>query len=452
MAFLLVITFSIVGCDQADVVSSSEQSELEFGNTKLILGPSLEALMSPNGKIKIEFMESLEDYSGGAQSAESLADRVVKIGLILEAEANMEPRYGAELAMIEINQAGGVLGLPIALIDGIQPTTEAGFPSDTYGPHQQTGQIMGGIMGFPIGLVIKDNQDDPGLSEQMAEELITKDEVIAIIGPSYSRNALSVSPVAQRFGVPLVTTSATNPNVTAPGDFVFMASFADTFQGEVMARFARESLNAETVALLIEAGDPYVEDLAQIFGENFVNLGGRIVAEEFYAGGDTDFKPQLEAIAAEAPDIVFMPGFAPEVPLAVKQARTIPQKGASGIVATFLGGDGWDNPDLITIGGRALDGCYFSTMFSAESPDEAVQNFARAYQSIFGILPDVDAAMGYDALRLVATAIRRAGSLDKEAIREQLAMTSGYSGATYIRSYNENRHPIKSAVIMRMNS
>lgn len=207
------------------------------------------------------------------------APDTVKIGLVIPMELEIGTRYGAQLAMSQINQEGGILGCPLEL-------------------------------------VIKDGQDNPELFAKLAEELITKDGVVALVGANFSRNALKVGPVAQRYGVPLVTTTPTNPAVTEAGDFVFIAAFSDEFQGEVMARFARESLRAQTAALLTDKADPYVEGLSKFFEESFTALSGRIVASEIYSAGDTDFTEQLTAIAQEAPDVIFMPGFAPEVPLA----------------------------------------------------------------------------------------------------------------------------------------
>jgi branched-chain amino acid transport system substrate-binding protein len=355
-----------------------------------------------------------------AAKVDELASRLeepapLKIGLILSPVENQYTTlYGAQLALLQINSREG------------------------------------GVSGVPVELIIKDTRNDPELPVRLAEELIVEDGVVAIIGPNYSRDALKVAPVAQRYGVPLVTTTATNPAITEVGDFVFLAPFADTFQGEVMAKFARESLEAETAALLIQQGDPYTEGLAASFDQHFTALGGYVVVRESYSAGDTDFTPQLEAIAAQAPDVVFMPGFMPEVPLAIQQARTIPQPGASGIIATFLGGDGWESPNLAPLGGDAIEGSYFSTFFSPDTQDESAVDFVRSYRAVFSTAPDARAAMGYDALRLVVGAIRRAGSVEGTAIRDQLVATVGYEGATSIVSYDERRHPRKSAVIMEV--
>jgi branched-chain amino acid transport system substrate-binding protein len=497
LAPLLIMMCAMLSCDQAELASSpSDATALTSQQMQLLPASSLEA----NLLQATATFAAMKTGSDQSEIAASLADRVIKVGMIVNGALNTSSLYGAQLAMFEINQAGGVLGIPVELLTNgglTQPVVSddvygpriggEGRDGDVYGPPTpgEPGEIMGGIMGFPIALVVRDNKDDPDLSAKLAAELITQENVVAIIGPDFSRHALRVAPVAQSYGVPMVATTATNPEVTAAGDFVFMAAFDDTFQARVIASFARGSLKAKTAALLTQAGDPSSEGLSTFFAESFTALGGTIVAMEVYSRGDTDFTPQLTAIAAQAPGVVFIPGFVPEVPLAIKQARSIPQKNATGIAATFLGGDGWEDPRLVPLAGAAIEGSYFTTFFSPGTPEDVAlnvseiyesvsgmtpgaypamdydvvkliaeamlaQSFVGAYESMFGMIPDGYAAMGYDALRLVATAIRRAGCVDKEAIRDQLAATRTYRGATYIHSYDENRHPIKSAVIMQI--
>jgi branched-chain amino acid transport system substrate-binding protein len=265
---------------------------------------------------------------------------------------------------------------------------------------------QGGVNGNPLELLVRDNQVDPDLSAQLAEELITQEGVVAIVGPGFSSNAVRVAPVAQQHRVPMITTTATNPTVTSAGDFVFMAAFTDLFQGAVMVEFSRQELGAQTAAILTQAEDVYSEGLSLIFDEEFTARGGEVLARESYAAGDTDFTPQLEVIADRIPDVVFMPGFTPEVPLAIKQARTIPQRNSSGITATFIGGDGWDNAELVAIGGGAVEETFFTGLFAPfpqEGHLEATQNdqtrqFVNVYISMFGIAPDSGSGMGFDAL------------------------------------------------------
>lgn len=372
-----------------------------------------------------------------------LKGKAVKIGILVEAESDISPLYGAQLAMFEINQSGGVLGVPV---------DEANNQSHIIQPQIVPQEAMiGGLFGSPIALVARDNKDDPLLAEKLAKDLITKENVTAIIGPNYSYSALRVAPIAQQYRVPLVTTGATNPNITFSGEYVFMAAFDDTFQGKILASFARDTLKALTAATLIDRKDPYAVGLAKYFEENFISLGGKIVAKETYLQGDKDFETQLTTIADASPNVILLPGFEPEVSLVIEQSRKIPQKNATGITATFLGGDSWDEPELLYSDRiKILEGSYFSTGFFPETSDESGRAFTQSYKSMFGQTPNDLAAMGYDALKLVATAIRRANSTDRLAIRNQIAQTQNYDGATYIRHFDEKRHPIKDAVILQI--
>ena len=348
-------------------------------------------------------------------------DETVKIGFIYTTPNRINSRYGAELASNELNEEGGVRGTPIQLV----------------------------ARGIPTQRLVSENISDTEYVAGIAEELITEEGVTAIAGPNRSTHAVIVGEIAQRHGIPMITTGATNPSVTAAGDFVFMAAFTDDFQGKVMAQFAAQDLEAKTAAVLTHEGDVYSEGLSQTFIDNFTAYGGEIVVEQFYTAGDTDFTAQLTAIAEATPDVVFSTGFIPELPLVVRQARE-----EIGITATFLGGDSWDNPGLIPEAGTAVDGSFFSSPFSVKAdPDdlgEDAHRFIIAYTGLFDEAPDGGAALGYDAVRLLVQAMRRAPDPTPTAIRDQIAATSDYSGATLISGYDENRHTAKSAAINRI--
>ena len=345
----------------------------------------------------------------------------VKIGFIYTTPNRNNSRYGAELAVNELNEEGGVRGTSIELV-----------------PH-----------GIPTQRLLSENISDTEYVAGITEELVAKDGVTAIAGPNRSTHAVIVGEIAQRYGIPMITTGATNSRVTAAGDFVFMAAFTDDFQGKVMAQFAVEDLKAKTAAVLTHAGDVYSEGLSETFIANFAAYGGEVVAEQFYMAGDTDFTAQLTAISQATPDVVFSTGFIPELPLVVRQARE-----EIGITATFLGGDSWDNPGLIPEAGSAVDGSFFSSPFSVKADPsdlgEDAQRFISAFTGTFNEVPDGGAALGYDAVRLLVQAMRRAPDLEPTAIRDQIAATSGYSGATLISGYDENRHTAKSAAINRI--
>ena len=335
-------------------------------------------------------------------------DGTIKIGFIYTSDTRSNSLNGAELAVLQLNGEGGAHGREIEII------------------------ARGNISDIEQGAAI-------------AEELIIQEGVSAIVGPNRSNYAVAIGPVAQRYGVPMVTTTATNPSVTAAGDFVFMAAFTDDFQGKVMATFATQDLGAKTAAVLTRRESLYSEGLSKTFIDNFTALGGEVVGAQFYMRGDTDFTAQLTAIADAAPDVFFLPGFASEIPLVVQQAKTL------GITGILLGGDSWDNSALISENSEILEGSFFSSLFSADvTPgdlSEDADQFITAYTSIFQAPPAGGAALGYDGVRLVVQAMRRADDLTPTAIRDQLAATMDYSGATFISGYNENRHPNKSAVI-----
>ncbi len=335
-------------------------------------------------------------------------DSTIKIGFIYTSEIRSNSLNGAELAALELNGEGGAHGREIEII-------------------------------------ARGNISDIEQSAAIAEELIIQERVSAIVGPNRSNYAVAIGPVAQRYGVPMVTTTATNPSVTAVGDFVFMAAFTDDFQGKVMAAFAMQDLEAKTAAVLTRRESLYSEGLSQTFIDNFTALGGEVVHTQFYMRGDTDFSAQLTAIAEAAPDVFFLPGFAAEIPLVIQQAKRL------GITGVLLGGDSWDNAALISDNSEILEGSFFSSLFSTDvAPGdlgEDADQFITAYTSIFKVPPAGGAALGYDGVRLVVQAMRRAGDLTSIAIRDQLAATMDYSGATFISDYDENRHPNKSAVI-----
>ncbi len=345
----------------------------------------------------------------------------IKIGFLYTTPNRNNSRYGAELATMQLNEAGGVRGIPIQLV----------------------------ARGIPTQRFVSENINETEYVSRLALELIVEGGVSAIVGPNRSTYAVVVGEIAQRHGIPMMATSATNPSVTAAGDFVFMAAFTDDFQGAAMAAFALQDLEAKTAAVLTHKDDVYSEGLSQTFIDSFIAHSGQVVADEFYAAGDTNFTAQLTAIAEATPDVIFSTGFLPEVPLLVRQARE-----DIGIAATFIGGDAWDNVALVEEAGTVIDGSFFSSGFAAEAEPsdlgEDAYQFVTAYTAMFGVVPDGGAALGYDALRLVVQAMRRAEDLTPTAIRDQLAATMNYSGATFISGYDENRHTSKSVVIKRI--
>lgn len=302
----------------------------------------------------------------------------------------------------------------------------------------------GGVLGGPIALHVEDDRNEASEAASAASRLITRDHVVALIGENASSRSLAAAPIAQTYGVPMISPSSTNVEVTKKGDYIFRVCFTDAAQGRSLAAFARQRLKASTAAMIVDARSDYSVGLSRAFAEAFAAGGGRIVAELKYSEGDSDFSAQVTAIAPLRPDVLFVPGYYTDAGLIVRQARGL------GVTATLLGADGWDSPKLTEIGGSALEGAYFSNHYSVDEPSPAVRTFVDAYRKAFGAAPDSIAALSYDAARLLADAIQRAGSTEGKRVRDALAATTRFEGVTGTISFDADRNPVKPAVILQI--
>jgi branched-chain amino acid transport system substrate-binding protein len=324
----------------------------------------------------------------------------------------------------------------------------------TFGISQRNGVDMaieqinseGGVHGKKLRVVVEDDQGKPEEAQTVATKLLTRDRVVALIGEVASSRSLAAAPVCQQNRVPMISPASTNPRVTQVGDCIFRVCFIDSFQGLVMAKFASNSLKAKRAAILRDIRNDYSVGLADVFLQNFQEMGGEIVADVSYSEGDTDFSAQLTAIASKNPEIIFVPGYYTEVGLIARQARKL------GIKAPLLGGDGWDSAKLWEIGGEVLNGCYFATHYSAADPNPTIQRFVSDYKKRYGTAPDANAVLAYDAARLLADAFQRANSTEPEKVREALSKTKDFDGVTGRITIDENRNPIKPAVILRVDN
>jgi branched-chain amino acid transport system substrate-binding protein len=302
----------------------------------------------------------------------------------------------------------------------------------------------GGLLGKKIELIIADNKSDPAESASAVKMLIAQDKVIALLGPVTSKNSLSAAPIAQDSGYIMITPTATNPDVTKVGKYIFRACFIDNFQGTVMANFAIKDLKAKTASILFDNANDYSKGLAKFFKESFINSGGKILSEEAFIAGDKDFRTQLTKIKIKKPDIIYIPAYYQEDGLIAKQAREL------GIKTPILGGDGWDSEELLKIAGAEnLNDIYFSNHYSLESANPLAIDFIKAYKQRFGTRPDALAALSYDAALILYHAISSAGSTDTEKIREALVKLK-INGVTGKLSFDEERNPVKSAVVIEL--
>ncbi|MEW6730583.1 MAG: ABC transporter substrate-binding protein [Acidobacteriota bacterium] len=302
----------------------------------------------------------------------------------------------------------------------------------------------GGLLGKQIEVIVEDDRSQQQEAKSAVQKLIDKDRVIAVLGEVASTNSIAGGTVCQEKGIPMISPSSTNPKVTQIGDHVFRVCFIDTFQGEVMARFAATKLGLKKVAILHDNGSDYSVGLRDQFTKTFKELGGEILLDEAYQQGDPDFNAQLTKIRALKPEAIYVPGYYDDVGKIAVQSRSL------GIKVPLLGGDGWDSPALLETDEKkqAFNGCYISNHYSVEDQDPDIQKFVNTYKAKYGIVPDALAALGYDAARILFEAIKKAGSTDSKAIRDAIAQTKDFKGVTGTITIGPKRDAVKPAVII----
>jgi len=301
---------------------------------------------------------------------------------------------------------------------------------------------QGGLLGKKLELYEYDNMSS-SIGSKVAATKAVNEGVIGVIGASWSSHSLGMAPVLQKSGTVMISPTSTNPKVTRVGNYIFRACFIDPFQGKIMALFAQRELQAKTAAILKDVRSDYSMGLFQVFKENFIKNGGSILLELDYKQKQRDFRKQLTQIKEIGPDVLFIPGH-DDSGFIAKQAQNI------GISAVPLGTDGWDNPNFLKKGGNDLQKAYFSTHWSMDVKSEKSQSFVKRYLQ----QSDTDKLsyepLAYDAVMLLADAIRRANSLDRGKIREALAQTENFEGVSGVITFDENGDPSKSAVIMEI--
>jgi branched-chain amino acid transport system substrate-binding protein len=310
-------------------------------------------------------------------------------------------------------------------------------------------QLRPEVLGKKVELVIADNKSDKAEATTAAARLIEKDKVVAILGSWGSSLSIAAGDVVKTNQIPAVALSATNPQVTAGNDYYFRVCFLDPFQGTVMANYASKKLNAKKVAIIQEVSNDYSVGLAKFFTDSFIKLSGdpnAIVATGNYNTGDQDFNGILTNIKAANPDVIFAPGNFTESALIIKQARAL------GITAPFIGGDTWETNEFITVGGADVEGAVMSTFFDDTNPlTEAGKTFVAEYKKAYPDRENIAAvtALGYDGYMMTLDAIERAGSADPVAIRDALAATKDFEGATGMITIDANGDATKNEAIIK---
>ncbi len=298
---------------------------------------------------------------------------------------------------------------------------------------------------LPVTFYVEDNENQADITTNCYTKLIDETNVLAIVGPDSSTAILAGGPVAQSAGCPAISTFGTNIRVTEIGDYIFRACFIDSFQGEVMAQYAYEDLGARNVAVIYNNANDFSVGLTESFIENFTALGGTICEQQSYSGSDVrDFNVQMTNIKASNPDAVYMPGMLAELPLMLQQAKNV------GIDCPILSGDAADTPELAEMAGAEyVEGLTYTSAFSAESQEPAAVAFVEAYESKFGEAPNSNAVLAYESAELILEAVRTAESLDRASIRDALAAIKDFEVPSGTITFDENRNPIKGAVILQ---
>jgi len=316
---------------------------------------------------------------------------------------------GAKLAVAEINAQGGI---PI------------------------------GGRRHPMRLIVVDGGDKADIATRVARGLINLDSVSALIGPQFSRDAIPVAMLADAAGVPMITPMSSHPAVTAGRRWVFRIAYLNEFQSEVLAGFARDRLGAKRAAILYDVANDYSRDLATSFRRHFEAAGGTIVADENYTSDlEGDFRPQLQRIGRSGAEVLFSPNYWSADSLQLLQAARL------GLTIPFLGTDSWDPTITSDLGSNQV--VYSATQWHPRIGTAESDGYISRFQAQYGRAPNATSAATYDAVRLLADAFERAGTLDLEAVRQALASTGGYRGVTGVLTFGDGGDPSRSAVILR---
>ncbi len=328
---------------------------------------------------------------------------------------------GIQLAVSQVNAAGGIDGHKVQI----------------------------GSTGKP-----EDDEGKPDGALTAVKKMITQDKAVAVLGEVASKNSIAAAPFCNSNKVPMISPSSTNPKVTQTGPYIFRVCFIDPFQGTVAAKFVTGTLKAKTAAVLYDKTSDYSNGLQDFFQKAFTAQGGRVVSVTTYQAGDPDFKAALTSIKGSNPDILYVPGYYTDIGTIARQAREV------GIMAPLVGGDGWESPDLLKGAGGKLEGSYFTDHSALDPKDPTVKKFIDAYKAAYsGQVPDALTAQGYDAANVLFAAFKAAGKPAdgdynsdgyRAKLRDAIAATKGFHGATGEITLDADRNAKKSAVVLQI--
>lgn len=328
-------------------------------------------------------------------------------------------RYAAEIFKAEINGAGG---------------------------------LKVGGKAYPLDFVYEDNESKAESATAAALKLITQDEVLAIVGPQSSKQAIPAAEVCNTNRTPMISPWSTNPMTTKNRPYVFRACFLDPFQGPVAAAFVSEEFKAKKAAVLYDIASDYPKGLAEFFKQAFEKLHGpgSVVAFETFTTKDRDFSAQLTKIVTSNADVLFLPQYYDEVPLVVKQAHELGWK------KPIMGSDSWGSAELMTLCGKDCGGLFFTTHYAAAGATGPTLAFIKKYQTKYGYVPDDVAALTWDAIGILTLAIQKTGGLtgnlerDRDAVKDALGTIKDFEGITGKMTFSPGGDPVKCIVVVRI--
>lgn len=302
----------------------------------------------------------------------------------------------------------------------------------------------GGVLGKKIEYVMLDTKGD-STEAVMAYNKLVDEKVAGIIGEVTSKPTLAVAEVAVQDNMPLITPTGTQVDITEAGPNVFRVCFTNPYQGKVLAITSKERLGADTVAVMLNNSSDYSDGIAKAFIEESEKLGMRVMGVEGYSDGDKDFRPQLTKLAAMNPDVILIPEYYEQAALIATQAREV------GVNSIFVGSDGWDGiaKTLDKSSYAAIENSYFTNHFSMEDQSEKIQNFLKDYRETYKEDPSAFSALGYDAVYMMKTAIEKAGTTDKQKVVDALKGIE-YDGVTGYLTFDDHNNPVKAVTVLKI--
>ena len=302
----------------------------------------------------------------------------------------------------------------------------------------------GGVKGTLVALEIEDDHSNTDEVPGTVNHLIKEHRVKALLAEPVSVRALAAAPVAQQNQIVMISSASVKPELTMQGDYIFRACFVSSTEGEAIAKFARESLKAKTVAIILDPKNDYAAVLSRFFAESFRVLGGQLISQQNYEANATDLTAQMAAIKFAAPDVIFAPGFYTTAPLIAREVKR------AGIKSTLIGSDGWDSPELLKNDSKVFEGVYFANHFWIGNEDPLVKQFVANYRERYHVDPDAGAATAYDAARMLFDAFKRAKSDASSDVRDALAATKDFPGVTGKITLDASRNAQVPVYILRI--